>query len=84
MQFGGPVLQCAHMAAAMTPELPGLSWTEDSHLTVPKSERKLRRWGSVAQACKMLDECDRETLYDLSFMERRFREDSPLMSGKAS
>ena len=25
----------------------------------------MRRWGSVQAACKVLDECHRETLYDL-------------------
>jgi hypothetical protein len=48
-----------------SPSLPGLSFTEDSHLRVANSDRKLRRWGSVQAACKILDECHRETLYDL-------------------
>lgn len=53
------------MPASAPHELPGISWTEDAYLVVPQSERKLRRWGSVEQACKMLDECGRETIYDL-------------------
>jgi hypothetical protein len=53
------------MQATSCQMLPGFSWTEDEFLTVPKSERKLRRWGSVQQACKILDDCDREVLYDL-------------------
>ena len=48
-----------------TDTLPGISWTDDAFLRLPDSERKLRRWGSVAQACKILDDCDREVLYDL-------------------
>ena len=53
------------MSDAAHCELPGISWTEDAYLVVPMSERKLRRWGSVEQARKMLDDCDRETIYDL-------------------
>ena len=53
------------MSSVSAPELPGVSWTEDAYLVVARSERKLRRWASVAQACKILDDCDRETLYDL-------------------
>ena len=48
-----------------TPSLPGVSWTEDAFLKVPNSDRKLRRWGSVKQASKILDDCDREVIYDL-------------------
>jgi hypothetical protein len=48
-----------------SPALPGVSWNEDAFLRVTNSDRKLRRWGSVQQACKILDECDREILYDL-------------------
>lgn len=44
---------------------PAFSFTEDAFLTVQASDRKLRRWGSVAQASKILDECDREIIYDL-------------------
>lgn len=44
---------------------PKLSWTEDSHLAVPNSDRKLRRWGNVQKACEMLDDCDREVIYEL-------------------
>lgn len=50
---------------AATPELPGVSWTEDALLRVPNSAAKLRRWGSIEQACRILDDCDRETMYDL-------------------
>lgn len=41
-----------------------LSWTADAHLALPGGG-KLRRWGSVEDACKILDNCDRETIYDL-------------------
>lgn len=44
---------------------PTFSFYEDAYLTTPKAERKLQRWGSVAQAGKILDECDREIIYDL-------------------
>lgn len=53
------------MAADPTPTFPGMSWLEDTTLRVPNSDRKLRRYGSVQQACKMLDDCDREIIYDL-------------------
>jgi hypothetical protein len=68
---GTPALPCvgvwydAGMTPLDSPSLPGFSFTEDSHLTVAKSDRKLRRWGDVRSACKILDECDREILYDL-------------------
>lgn len=45
--------------------MPTFSFYEDATLSVAKSERKLRRWGSVQEACKILDDCDREILYDL-------------------
>lgn len=45
--------------------MPTFSFYEDAILTVANSDRKLRRWGSVQQACKILDDCDREVLYDL-------------------
>lgn len=48
-----------------SPALPSFSFLEDATLTVPQGDRKLRRWGSVQLACKMLDECDREIIYDL-------------------
>jgi hypothetical protein len=44
---------------------PAASWTEDAFLVVPKTERRLRRWGSVRKACQILDDCDRDVLYDL-------------------
>jgi len=53
------------MSAAKSPTPPNLSWTEDTFLKIPNSDRKLRRWGSVKQACKVLDNCDREVIYDL-------------------
>lgn len=52
-------------APTTTATLPGLTWTEDEFLRVPDSDRRLRRWGSVQQACKVLDDCDREIIYDL-------------------
>ena len=48
-----------------SPAVPEFSCTEDTYLTVARSDRKLRRWGSVQQACKVLDDCDREIIYDL-------------------
>lgn len=53
------------MAAEHSPALPGFSWHEDNTLRVPNSDRKLRRYGSVQQACKMLDDCDRVIIYNL-------------------
>lgn len=44
---------------------PEVSWTEGTHLTAPKSGAKLRRWGTVQKACEILDDCDRETIYQL-------------------
>ena len=52
-------------AKATADRLPTFSFFEDAQLAVPNSERKLRRWGSVQQACRVLDECDREIVYDL-------------------
>jgi hypothetical protein len=48
-----------------TPPMPTFSFYEDATLSVAKSDRKLRRWGSVQEACKILDDCDREIIYDL-------------------
>jgi hypothetical protein len=45
-------------------DLPSHSWTDGSHI-VAKSGTRLRRWGSVKQACTILDDCDRQTIYDL-------------------
>lgn len=47
-----------------TPLLPGCSWTDDSHL-VAKNGTRLQRWGNVEKACKILDGCDRQVIYDL-------------------
>jgi hypothetical protein len=47
-----------------TPTLTGFSWSDDSHVTT-KDGRRLRRWGTVAAACAILDDCDRQTIYDL-------------------
>ncbi len=41
-----------------------LSWTADETLRAPNGA-KLRRWGSVATACRMLGGCDRHDLYGL-------------------
>jgi len=41
-----------------------LAWTAAAHLALP-SGGQLRRWGSVEQACRILDDCDREVIYDL-------------------
>jgi hypothetical protein len=58
----GAVLCCG--MSQPTPTLPGVSWTEDMYLRTA-DDRKLRRWGSVQQACQVLDGCDREVIYDL-------------------
>lgn len=52
------------MASQTTPLLPGLSWTEDTTLATA-SGAKLRRFGNVKMACKILDGCDRHTIYCL-------------------
>lgn len=44
--------------------LPGLSWDEDR--TLKRADgNPLRRWGTVEQACRMLDDCDRHDIYAL-------------------
>jgi len=44
--------------------LPGLSWEDDR--TLKRSDGgTLRRWGTVEQACRMLDDCDRHDVYVL-------------------
>lgn len=49
-----------------TPQnLPATSWDEDAFLKVPSSAVRLPRWGSVQQACAVLDDCNREVVYDL-------------------
>ncbi len=53
------------MSEPALPTPPVVSWTEDEYLRVPNSDRKLRRWGNVKQACKILDNCDRDVIYDL-------------------
>lgn len=52
------------MDTAPAPLLPGHSWTEGNHLVTANGGR-LKRWGSVQQACAVLDDCDRQTIYDL-------------------
>jgi hypothetical protein len=52
------------MASQMTLFLPGVSWTDDTTLTTAQGS-KLRRYGSVRMACRILDGCDRHTIYDL-------------------
>ncbi len=48
-----------------TEQLPlPLAWTADANLALPNGGH-LRRWGSVEKACSMLDDCDREVIYDL-------------------
>jgi hypothetical protein len=54
----GGVKDCA------TPHLPGVCWTEGTHI-VAKNGTRLQRWGSVKKACAILDECDRQVIYDL-------------------
>jgi len=44
--------------------LPGHSWEEDRALKRADGG-SLRRWGTVGQACRMLDDCDRHDVYDL-------------------
>lgn len=46
-------------------ELPLASWTEDAALRT-KNGARLTRWGSVEQACAILDGCDRQVIYDLA------------------
>jgi hypothetical protein len=53
------------MAETTAPALPEFSFAQDTYLAVPKSDRKLRRWGDIKAASKILDDCDREVLYDL-------------------
>ncbi|BCU76004.1 hypothetical protein [Luteolibacter sp. LG18] len=45
--------------------LPLFSWAEEKHVVSPRTGAKLPRWGSVAKACELLDDCDRETIYIL-------------------
>jgi hypothetical protein len=45
-------------------DLPLESWTDGTTL-VAKGGNRLQRWGSVKKACKILDDCDRQTIYDL-------------------
>jgi len=52
------------MATMETPLLPGMSWTEGNTLTTATGAR-LRRFGSVQMACKILDDCDRHVIYEL-------------------
>jgi len=44
--------------------LPGLSWDEDRNVK-RKDGGSLRRWGTIDQACRMLDDCDRHDVYAL-------------------
>ena len=56
------------MSAAPLPTmpLPGISWTEDSHVKTPsETSRALRRYGTVENARAILDHCSREVIYDL-------------------
>lgn len=45
-------------------DLPLFSWTEDQYLRTKQGGR-LRRWGSVKEACAILFGCDRKAVYDL-------------------
>lgn len=45
--------------------LPVASWTEDAYVVSPRTGKRLERWGSVKQACKILAYKDRESLYPL-------------------
>jgi len=45
-------------------ELPLSSWTDGSTL-VARNGTRLQRWGSVRKACAVLDDCDRQVIYDL-------------------
>jgi hypothetical protein len=49
---------------AATENLPLFDWAEEQFL-VTKEGKRLPRWGKVKQACKILDNCDREELTDL-------------------
>ena len=50
------------MAAQL--DLPLTNWTDGTTL-VAKNGNRLKRWGSVRMACKILDDCDRQVIYDL-------------------
>lgn len=52
------------MPETITPELPGLSWTEGQTL-VTKGGGKLQRFGTVEKACEILGGCDRKVIYEL-------------------
>lgn len=56
-------------ACSLSPDLPGLSWSEGQTL-VAAGGNKLRRWGTVKKACEILDGCDREVIYDLLAMRK--------------
>jgi hypothetical protein len=45
-------------------DLPNVSWTDGTTL-IAKNGTRLQRWGSVRKACKILDDCDRQVIYDL-------------------
>lgn len=45
-------------------DVPAERFTEDTHLLTGNGER-IRRFGSVAEACRILDGCYREDLTDL-------------------
>ena len=51
-------------ADPMLEGLPLFSWTEEQFLRT-KAGGKLKRWGSVDEACGILWGCDRKDVYDL-------------------
>lgn len=53
------------MSDPTAPGQPGVSRTNDEFLKIPKSGQELWRWGSVREACRILDDCDRGVIYDL-------------------
>ncbi len=53
------------MSDPASPGQPAVSRTNDELLEIPNNDQELRRWGSVKQACEILDDCDRGVIYDL-------------------
>lgn len=52
------------MSSPQVANSPSQSWTEGQKLSL-KDGRELNRWGGVANACKVLDDCDRHVIYEL-------------------
>jgi hypothetical protein len=52
------------MSEASTPEALPDSFTAGNKL-ITSAGKPVNRYGSVKQACAILDDCDRQTIYDL-------------------